>query len=73
MPVAQPSADSVGVMFTASAKEARWQPDGGSLLDLAESRGLKPEHSCRSGSCGSCAVRLLKGSIAYPVAPTAPV
>lgn len=73
VPVAQPSADSVGVMFTVSAKEARWQPDGGSLLDLAESRGLKPEHSCRSGSCGSCAVRLLKGSIAYPVAPTAPV
>lgn len=69
----QPSSVSVGVMFTASTKEARWQPDSGSLLELAESRGLKPEHSCRSGSCGSCAVRLLKGKIAYPVAPTAPV
>ena len=69
----QPSATSVGVVFTASAKEARWQPDSGSLLELAESRGLKPEHSCRSGSCGSCAVRLLHGKVAYPVAPTAPV
>lgn len=69
----QPSATSVTVVFTASAKEARWQPASGSLLELAESRGLKPEHSCRAGSCGSCAVRLLKGKVAYPVPPTAPV
>lgn len=69
----QPSAKSVGVVFTASAKETRWQPDSGSLLELAEARGLKPAYSCRAGSCGSCAVRLLKGKITYPVAPTAPV
>lgn len=71
-PRPQPSGSDVGVVFTASAKEARWQPGSGSLLDLAEARGLKPEHSCRAGSCGSCAVRLLKGKIAYPVEPTAP-
>lgn len=69
----QPAGTSVGVVFTASGKEARWQPGSGSLLELAEARGLKPEHSCRAGSCGSCAVRLLKGKIAYPVEPTAPV
>lgn len=69
----QPSATSVAVVFTASAKEARWQPGSGSLLELAEARGLKPEHSCRAGACGSCAVRLLKGKVAYPVTPGAPV
>ena len=69
----QPSDTNVGVVFTASGKEARWQPGSGSLLELAEARGLKPEHSCRAGSCGSCAVRLLKGKIVYPVEPTAPV
>lgn len=69
----QPAATSVAVVFTASGKEARWQPDSGSLLDLAEARGLKPQHSCRAGSCGSCAVRLLKGKVVYPLETTAPV
>ncbi|MFY8195394.1 MAG: 2Fe-2S iron-sulfur cluster-binding protein, partial [Novosphingobium sp.] len=72
-PQPQAAESSVSVVFTASGKEARWHPEGGSLLELAESRGLKPEHSCRAGSCGSCAVRLLKGRVAYPVTPTAPV
>jgi len=60
---------SVPVVFEKSAKEARWQPDGGTLLELAESRGLEPEFSCRSGSCGTCKTRLIKGQVHYPVPP----
>ncbi|MFJ5300237.1 pyridoxamine 5'-phosphate oxidase family protein [Pseudomonas sp. NPDC088368] len=60
---------SVPVVFERSAKEARWQPDGGTLLELAESRGLEPEYSCRSGSCGTCKTRLVKGQVHYPVPP----
>jgi ferredoxin-NADP reductase/predicted pyridoxine 5'-phosphate oxidase superfamily flavin-nucleotide-binding protein len=60
---------SVPVIFEKSAKEARWQPDGGSLLDLAESRGLTPEYSCRGGSCGTCKTRLVSGQVHYPVPP----
>jgi len=60
---------SVPVMFDRSAKEARWQPEGGSLLELAESRGLQPEFSCRGGSCGTCSTRLISGQVHYPLPP----
>ncbi|RON60530.1 FAD-binding oxidoreductase [Pseudomonas fluorescens] len=60
---------SVPVVFERSAKEARWQPDGGSLLELAESRGLRPEFSCRGGSCGTCKTRLISGAVNYPQPP----
>ncbi|MCU1762814.1 pyridoxamine 5'-phosphate oxidase family protein [Pseudomonas sp. 14P_8.1_Bac3] len=60
---------SVPVVFQRSAKEARWQPDGGSLLELAESRGLQPEFSCRGGSCGTCKTRLVSGQVNYPQPP----
>ncbi|VVO22196.1 pyridoxamine 5'-phosphate oxidase family protein [Pseudomonas fluorescens] len=60
---------SVPVVFERSAKEARWQPDGGTLLELAESRGLRPEFSCRGGSCGTCKTRLISGQVNYPQPP----
>lgn len=59
----------VPVYFSASATEARWKPDSGSLLELAESRGLTPEFSCRGGSCGTCAARLVSGAVHYPNPP----
>ncbi|WP_313431750.1 pyridoxamine 5'-phosphate oxidase family protein, partial [Pseudomonas sp.] len=45
----QPPAASepVPVYFASSAKEARWAPGAGTLLELAEARGLSPEFSCR--------------------------
>jgi ferredoxin-NADP reductase/predicted pyridoxine 5'-phosphate oxidase superfamily flavin-nucleotide-binding protein len=60
---------SMPVVFQRSAKEARWQPEGGSLLELAESRGLRPEFSCRGGSCGTCKTRLISGQVHYPLPP----
>lgn len=67
----QPAAatEAVPVVFERSAKEARWQPAGGTLLELAESRGLSPEFSCRGGSCGTCKTRLVSGQVHYPVPP----
>ncbi|AOE84768.1 pyridoxamine 5'-phosphate oxidase family protein [Pseudomonas sp. TCU-HL1] len=69
--LAQPPAAEVPVpvYFSASATEARWKPDSGSLLELAESRGLTPEFSCRGGSCGTCAARLISGSVHYTNPP----
>ncbi|WP_416148520.1 flavin reductase family protein [Pseudomonas sp. KU26590] len=61
--------EAVPVLFERSAKQARWQPAGGSLLELAESRGLNPEFSCRGGSCGTCKTRLISGQVHYPVPP----
>jgi ferredoxin-NADP reductase len=57
------------VAFVKSQKEARWSPESGSLLELAEAQGLSPEFSCRGGSCGTCRTRVLAGAVAYPDAP----
>lgn len=63
----------VPVAFAKSGKEARWDPSVGSLLDLAEARGLTPEYSCRGGSCGTCAVKVLTGKVTYEARPSAKV
>jgi ferredoxin len=57
------------VIFAKSAKEARWTPGSGSLLELAEARGLAPEFSCRAGSCGSCRTRIVEGAVSYANQP----
>lgn len=68
-PARSPSAHSTPVAFVRSGKEARWSPDSGSLLDLAEARGLSPEFGCRGGSCGTCRTRVVEGAVAYLVTP----
>jgi ferredoxin-NADP reductase/predicted pyridoxine 5'-phosphate oxidase superfamily flavin-nucleotide-binding protein len=72
-PAARPAQVAVPVAFMKSGKEARWTPESGTLLELAEARGLAPEFSCRVGSCGTCATRILEGAVAYPVTPSAEV
>lgn len=57
--------EAVKVLFATSGKEARWEPGAGTLLELAEARGLTPEFSCRGGSCGTCKVHLRKGEVHY--------
>lgn len=67
------SVEPVKVIFTETAKQTRWQPGSGSLLELAEARGLEPDYSCREGSCGTCKVKLLAGKITYLKKPAATV
>ncbi|MFV3381512.1 pyridoxamine 5'-phosphate oxidase family protein [Pseudomonas sp. NY15354] len=64
-----PANEPVPVYFASSAKEARWVPDSGSLLELAEHRGLSPEFSCRGGSCGTCKTKVVSGQVHYPIPP----
>ncbi len=68
-----PATTSIPVTFIDSLKEARWEPDSGTLLELAEARGLAPEFSCREGHCGTCKTRLLKGAVTYLKEPAAKV
>jgi len=72
-PLAPVATHSVPVKFMDSLKEARWTPDAGSLLELAEARGLSPAFSCRAGHCGSCKTQLLQGSVTYKTPPSARV
>ncbi|GLK90195.1 pyridoxamine 5'-phosphate oxidase family protein [Pseudomonas turukhanskensis] len=64
-----PATVPVPVYFANSAKEARWTPQSGSLLELAESRGLNPDFSCRGGSCGTCRTKRISGQVHYPNPP----
>ncbi|MCP3655986.1 pyridoxamine 5'-phosphate oxidase family protein [Herbaspirillum sp.] len=73
VPLAPVAETAVPVIFMESLKEARWTPDSGSLLELAEARGLSPEFSCREGHCGSCRTRLLAGEVTYLKPPQASV
>jgi len=61
----------VPVRFAKSRKSATWDPSKGTLLDLAESEGLRPAYSCRSGICQTCAAGIIKGEVDYLESPMA--
>lgn len=42
---------------------------GESILDAALRQGIALPYGCRSGSCGTCACRLVTGNIDYPEGP----
>ena len=61
------------VKFSHSGIETKWDANKESLLEMAENKGIEAPSSCRSGSCGSCMVPLLKGRAAYETPPAYPV
>jgi ferredoxin len=63
------SAVPVRVHFAKSAVTADWDNSKGTLLDLAESIGLRPPYSCRSGICQTCLTPVLAGEVAYVETP----
>jgi len=54
------------VEFVRSQKSAPL-PAELTILDLADSIGVEIEWSCRSGTCGSCAVKLVSGEVTMEV------
>ncbi len=68
----EPAAEKASVRFEASGVSAEWSRDDGALLDFAEAQGLAPPFGCRSGACGSCAARIVKGAVAYLNKPATP-
>ena len=64
---------AASVAFAEAEVSADWTPEKGTLLELAEDAGLSPVYGCRSGSCGSCAVKLLEGEVCYVQEPSFPV
>lgn len=55
------------ITFCKSQRTAKWlAKDAQSLLQFAEAQGLKPDYGCRSGACGTCETKLLKGQVDGP-------
>ena len=57
--------EPVPIRFARSNIETLWDPTKGSLLDLAESEGLQPAYSCRSGICQTCVTKVVQGEVDY--------
>lgn len=66
-PAALDEAFEVG--FRKSARTLTWDGQDANLLDFAERQGVLVESGCRSGGCGSCAVRLVSGEVRYAHRP----
>ncbi|MBR8130088.1 pyridoxamine 5'-phosphate oxidase family protein [Burkholderia ambifaria] len=68
-----PPVASMPVVFRRSARDAAWTPADGTLLEFAEGQGVAVPSECRSGSCGTCATRVLSGAVDYVQSHDAPV
>ncbi|TXI84065.1 MAG: 2Fe-2S iron-sulfur cluster binding domain-containing protein, partial [Cupriavidus sp.] len=65
LPAPEAADAPVEIAFADAGTSAVWEPDKGSLLELAEASGLAPEFSCRAGNCGSCRTRVLAGAVVH--------
>ena len=54
---------SYQVEFKKSGNTIAWSDKHDSILELAESNGIKIESECRQGFCGTCMVKLLSGKV----------
>lgn len=59
------------VTFSRSDCKVNWSSGQGSVLELAEANGIAAPSSCREGTCGTCATRVLAGRVTYAVEPSA--
>lgn len=67
------SARMITVTFSKTGRFVPWNPDAGSLLELAEAQGIEVEAGCRAGSCGCCQTIIESGEIVYSQQPDADV
>jgi len=59
------------VEFESSGKKGLFYGERGNLLSLAKEQSIKIPSSCRTGNCGTCAVKLLRGTVKYLREPEA--
>lgn len=66
-----PEAEDAVITFAKSGVEQRWSAGEATILETAEAHGLTPAFGCRNGVCGTCAVKLKSGAVAYRTPPSA--
>ncbi len=57
------------VRFDLSGVTAPWTRQVESLLELAEAHHIPAESGCRAGNCGTCALPIKSGKVAYSTLP----
>jgi len=58
-----PPLNPQSVTFITSGIAATWNAVNGTLLEFAESLGIKAPFSCRTGMCGMCARKVISGEV----------
>ena len=51
------------ITFKKTGQTFEWESRFGNLLDFAEEKGIPLESGCRIGTCGTCKVRLISGTV----------
>ncbi|MBP6632151.1 MAG: 2Fe-2S iron-sulfur cluster binding domain-containing protein [Kofleriaceae bacterium] len=62
-------APSFEVRFRKSARTLEWDGTDQNLLEFAERHAVPVDSGCRSGSCGTCEIKLTSGTVRYAEAP----
>ena len=60
---------SCEVAFNRSGTTCTWEPQSGSLLELADANGVVIDSGCRAGSCGTCLTAIRSGEVRYTTEP----
>ncbi|WP_145552168.1 class I ribonucleotide reductase maintenance protein YfaE [Yersinia mollaretii] len=63
--------DSYTVKLSSTGAQLHRPADSRNLLETLEHHQVQIEYQCRSGYCGSCRLRLLKGKVSYSQPPLA--
>jgi ferredoxin-NADP reductase len=59
----QVAGQAVATVEFARSKKTCEIPNGATLLDVAEANGVQIPYGCRQGQCGTCATRVLCGTV----------
>lgn len=61
--------ETPSIVFHTSDGEVEGEAILDTILDIAEELRVELNSGCRSGNCGTCAIKLLKGRVDYPNGP----
>jgi len=56
----------ISVQLKSSGKQLVWNPSQATLLETIEEAGVDAPFSCRTGNCGTCVTKVLKGRLSNP-------
>jgi ferredoxin len=59
------------IRLKSSGKQITARQPANTLLEVFEQNQLPVEYQCRSGYCGACRMKLLKGQVSYQQTPLA--